>query len=440
MIRPPKNYRWWQDHGSGWRDEVADRKSYMPIYHLQEIFLEEYFARVAPGKILEFGCGFGRHLEYLRRIPKLDVYGFDQSKSMVEGMRWARKPWREKHVMIGQPLHELPYADGEFDVVFTVSVLIHIRPQDLHEILREMWRVSGGHVLHIENNDTDETYVTSKEHDGCWAHDLKAAYAEAIPEADLEIAPSLFEIEDVYRATSTDIAAPVFVTPARAKRFLALDREISEELVRREKARSNSAQRTVALEERVADLDARASELVTRAKSAEEDREVQRERARGAEEELEHQRERAREAERRVGEGTTRLEEVVARATGLECEVTTARSALEEQRDRALVAEEAVASLRERAKQAEAASETLLERARMAEAANASVLDRAKEAEDSNASLLDRAREAESQIEPLLGRAKLAEGRVEGLLDELRGVRDTVEEAVARASRLAVPA
>ena len=93
MSRPPKNYRWWQDHGDGWRDEVAARKAYMPIYHLQEIFLEEYFARVAPAKVLEFGCGFGRHLEYLRRIPKLDVYGFDQSESMLEGMRWARPSW-----------------------------------------------------------------------------------------------------------------------------------------------------------------------------------------------------------------------------------------------------------------------------------------------------------------------------------------------------------
>ncbi|MGB0621135.1 MAG: methyltransferase domain-containing protein [Myxococcota bacterium] len=351
MSKPPKNYRWWQDHGDGWRDEVAARKAYMPIYHLQEIFLEEYFARVAPGKVLEFGCGFGRHLEYLRRIPKLDVYGFDQSESMVEGMRWARKPWREKHVAIGHPLHKLPYADGEFDAVFTVSVLIHIRPQDVQKILRELWRVSGGHVVHIENNDTDETYVTSEEHDGCWAHDLKAAYAEAIPGANLEIASSLFEIEDVYRATDAEVDAPVFMTPARATRFLALDRKLSEELARREKASADSEHRAGKLEGRVADLQARANDLVARAKGAEEDREVQR------------------------------------------------------------------------------------ERARVAEAANASVLDRAKEAEELNASLLDRAREAESRVEPLLGRATVAEGRVEELVDELRSVRDMVEETVARARR-----
>ena len=39
MSRPPKNYRWWQDHGHEWADEVARRKAQMPIYHLQEIFL-----------------------------------------------------------------------------------------------------------------------------------------------------------------------------------------------------------------------------------------------------------------------------------------------------------------------------------------------------------------------------------------------------------------
>ena len=270
MSKPPKNYRWWQDHGAGWFDEVAARKAHMPIYHLQEMFLDEYFSELAPAKVLEFGCGFGRHLEYLRRVPKLEVYGFDQSESMVSGMRWARKPWREKRIRVGPPLRKLPYEDGEFDVVFTVSVLIHIRPKDLDAVLAELWRVSGGHVVHIENVDTDETIVTSEAHDGCWAHDLRSAYRRVAPQAQFEVAPSMFEIEDVYRVLDKVHGAPVLMGKRRAAKLRQLDDSISGEIRRLRETSNRAENQSRVLVEESNTLSSRLKEQCDRTRQAEE--------------------------------------------------------------------------------------------------------------------------------------------------------------------------
>ena len=84
------NYLWWQRVGAAWPDEVKRRKRHRLLYHVEEVFLAEYFARQAPARVLEFGCGFGRHLRYLAGIEQLEVHGFDQSETLLGEMQgWA---------------------------------------------------------------------------------------------------------------------------------------------------------------------------------------------------------------------------------------------------------------------------------------------------------------------------------------------------------------
>ncbi len=171
------NYLWWQKNGAFWVERYPTNKRQTPKYHISEFILCEYVAQHAPARVLEFGCGTGRHLRYLRDIPGVEVFGIDQSPTMVEGIRrWADPEWLGSHVAVGAPLGPLPYEDGSFDLVFTASVLVHVRPEDLPGILRELARVSRGHVLHVENRiGWREPYTP--DHDGCWTHDLPAAYA-----------------------------------------------------------------------------------------------------------------------------------------------------------------------------------------------------------------------------------------------------------------------
>lgn len=176
MSHTAPNYAYWQQSGAEWDAEYDRRKTRHAFYHLAEALLADHVAHHAPGRVLEFGCGTGRHLRNLVAVPGADVFGFDQSAGMVGGgFRWADASWLAEHVRVGEPTGALPWPDGHFDVVFTSEALMHTRPEDLAGRLRELRRVCRGHLLHLEPPPTWLGY--SPWHDGCWGHDLVGAYS-----------------------------------------------------------------------------------------------------------------------------------------------------------------------------------------------------------------------------------------------------------------------
>ena len=180
MTDADPNYRYWQEHGGVWAREYDERKHRIPLYHIQEIMLAEYMAAHADisrsPKVLEFGCGVGRHLRNMVRIPGIDVYGFDQSPTMLASCRaWAEDTWIESHITLGEPIGRLPYADATFDIVYSTEVLVHVRPEHLQGVLSELLRICKGHVLHLE--PAPGVTIHSDVHSGCWVHDVQAAYA-----------------------------------------------------------------------------------------------------------------------------------------------------------------------------------------------------------------------------------------------------------------------
>lgn len=191
------SYAWWRQHGHEWPAEVARRKSYQIMYTLQEAFFQTYLGSLAPARILEFGCGYGRHLKYLREFPGLSCYGCDQSAAMLDEMRrWAPEAWMAEHVQQVAPLGRLPYGDKAFDLVFTNSVLIHVAPAHISSILAELVRISRHEIIHIENNHVQETSLSSAEHDGCWMHPLIPLYAQI--GATAALLPKGWAKQDIY--------------------------------------------------------------------------------------------------------------------------------------------------------------------------------------------------------------------------------------------------
>jgi len=176
-----ENYGYWRDHGGTWADLYDERKRFDTHYHIQELMLTSYFAAHAgtaekPLRVLEVGCGVGRHLRNLRGIPGVEMHGFDQSAAMLEGCRrFADEAWINERVRHGRPTGRLPYDDGAFDIVYTAEVLVHVRPEDVGGVIDETRRVCRGHILHLE--PTPGFPIAAGAHGGCWAHDLEAIYA-----------------------------------------------------------------------------------------------------------------------------------------------------------------------------------------------------------------------------------------------------------------------
>jgi len=259
---PPE--RWWQEHGGAeWLEEVSQRRRLRPIYFLQEMFLDRYFKGMQrPLRVLEFGCGYGRHFSYLRRNPRLELYGCDQSEKMLHQARCilGDEDPIPKRLVLTDPRRPLPYADRAFDLTYTVSVLIHTPPEVLRSMLSELIRVTRHSLLHVESNVAAEERLTSPMHEGCWVHNLSYAYH------DLGLAcvvlPKHFEDEDIYRVTlDADPRVEPPIDEDEAQHSVALDRGITEGLLEREAELSRLEGEVRRLEIRLEQGNTRADEV-----------------------------------------------------------------------------------------------------------------------------------------------------------------------------------
>lgn len=92
-----------------------------------------------PGmKILDIGCGKGHLLyEFKKLVPGLEVRGVDISKW---GLADAKPEVREFLTLA--PAQALPYADNEFDLVFSLATFHNFRIMDLKKAIDELNRVA----------------------------------------------------------------------------------------------------------------------------------------------------------------------------------------------------------------------------------------------------------------------------------------------------------
>ena len=123
---------WWLGTGlfverdrPGWQQEVEQ--------------LIDVVRALPPARVLDVACGSGFLTEHLRG----EIVGLDQSANMVE-LAARRLPLA--HVIVGEAV-PLPFADGEFDRVFTSHFYGHLLPAEREAFLIEARRV--GHQLVI---------------------------------------------------------------------------------------------------------------------------------------------------------------------------------------------------------------------------------------------------------------------------------------------------
>jgi ubiquinone/menaquinone biosynthesis C-methylase UbiE len=124
--RAPEYDEWYEGTGRfadhprpGWADDVSA--------------LRDAIAALAPARTLDVACGTG----YLTRWLRGEVVGFDQSKSMLE---IARERVPSARFVAGDAL-SLPFADGEFERVFTGHFYGHLEEPARARFLAEARRV-----------------------------------------------------------------------------------------------------------------------------------------------------------------------------------------------------------------------------------------------------------------------------------------------------------
>lgn len=108
-----------------------------------------HFADLESLNVLDIGCGTGAfHPGFKGRFGEL--HGVDVSARSIE-LAAGRHPFVRYSTYDGS---RLPYGDGHFQMVFTISVMHHVPPPQWESFVAEAYRVtaSGGLMLVFENN------------------------------------------------------------------------------------------------------------------------------------------------------------------------------------------------------------------------------------------------------------------------------------------------
>lgn len=97
-------------------------------------------------RILEVGSNIGLQLLCLQRMGFNHLYGIELQSYAVE---IAKSKSKNINIIQGEA-SDIPFKDGYFDMVFTSGVLIHINPQSLPDVMREIHRCTKKYIFGFE--------------------------------------------------------------------------------------------------------------------------------------------------------------------------------------------------------------------------------------------------------------------------------------------------
>ncbi len=86
--------------------------------------------------ILDLGCGNGRHIKYLAK-KYFFVVGADIAEDVL---KTARKNVK-KAALLKSDMEKMPFLDGSFDAVISISTIEHARIEKIRKTLKEIKRI-----------------------------------------------------------------------------------------------------------------------------------------------------------------------------------------------------------------------------------------------------------------------------------------------------------
>lgn len=130
------------------------------------------------GVALDFGCGVGRLTQAFADHYD-EVWGIDIAPSMIEGAEAFNRHGPRVHYVVNDTSDLSGFDDESLDLVFSVIVLQHIRPDIALGYVREFFRIckpGGAVVFQIPSHMTCEPFP-----DGAYAAEITAEVPPRLP-------------------------------------------------------------------------------------------------------------------------------------------------------------------------------------------------------------------------------------------------------------------
>ena len=141
------------DYASDYKDLMDQQTSFFEdgseYFAEYKIRLMSEQIKSTPKKILDFGCGVGSSLRFIKSyFPDSDVYGYDVSEKSIEIAK--TKNSGIKFLSIG----DLENYKDQFDLIFSACVFHHIAPLEREGAMRSIKSLlnSVGEVFIFEHN------------------------------------------------------------------------------------------------------------------------------------------------------------------------------------------------------------------------------------------------------------------------------------------------
>ncbi len=173
-------------------EEYTDRNYMLPdefdkllysrigFYRTEQI--DEFLSDLKLNNILEVGSNVGNQLLLLQKKGFKNLYGIELNRYVVE-----KSKARAKGINIIQgSAFDIPFKNSYFDLVFTSGLLIHISPQDINNILDEIYRCSKKYIGGSEYFSEDYIEVNYRgQKELLWKTNFAKLYLDRFPDLKL---------------------------------------------------------------------------------------------------------------------------------------------------------------------------------------------------------------------------------------------------------------
>jgi SAM-dependent methyltransferase len=90
------------------------------------------------GSVLDFGCGCGRIIRHMSRFKNVSFFGTDYNPLLIQ---WCRENLPFAKFNVNALAGRLPYDDGQFDFIYTISVFTHLPEKEQFFWIAELRRI-----------------------------------------------------------------------------------------------------------------------------------------------------------------------------------------------------------------------------------------------------------------------------------------------------------